>query len=166
MPEKRSFGAEISANRKKKCEFTPIQKAVIIEKLSSGLSYRKVATEFKTTPSTTHAIFKRWKKDHTLENKPRKGRPHKLTKREIRYIILLIKKQRKITWKALIGSMGGKVTRRTLQRCISRVFARKWRSKERIPLSKETAKLRLQFARFWKPRVQELIQVVIFEVVS
>lgn len=159
MPEKRSFGAEISANRQRNCEFTPVQKAVIVEKLSSGASHRTVATEFKTTPSTTHAIFKRWKQDKTLDNKPRKGRPQKLTKCEIRYIILLIKKQRNITWKALIGSMDGKVTRRTIRRCISKEFSRKWRSKERIPLSKETAKLRLQFARYWKPRVKELIKV-------
>ena len=166
MPEKRSFGAEISANRQRNCEFTPVQKAVMVEKLSTGISHRKVAAEFKTTPSTTYAIFKRWKEHKSLENKPRKGRPQKLTKSEIRYIILLIKKQRKITWKALIGSMDGKVTRRTIQRYMSKEFSRKWRSKDRIPLSKETAKLRLQFARYWKPRVDELIEVFILEVVS
>lgn len=159
MESERSFGTEISANRRRNCEFTPVQKAVMVEKLSSGKSHRNVAAEFNTTPSTTHAIFKRWRVDKTLEKKPRSGRPHILSRSEKRYILIMIKRNRKISYKALIGAMHGAVSRSTIRRVIQQYYRRKWRSLERIPLSEETAKKRLDFARYWKENVQELMQV-------
>lgn len=166
MPPRRSFGTEISANRQRNHEFTPVQKSAMCAELSSGKSYRNVARQFNTTPSTTHKIFNRWKTDQTLEKKPRSGRPHKLSTAEKRYIILMIKKNRKVTYSALCGSMGGRVSRRTIQRIIQREWKRKWRSKQRIPLSKETAATRLSFAEGWLPDVAELMEVWLSVVIS
>lgn len=159
MPSERTFGTEISANRQRNHEFTPVQKAAMCSELSSGESHRSVAMRFNTTPSTTHRIFKRWKDHKTLENKSRSGRPHKLTPAEKRYISLLIKKDRKITYSALVGSMHGKVSRRTIRRIIQHDWKRKWRSKQRIPISAETAAQRLSFARGWMPDCEELMEV-------
>lgn len=159
MESGRSFGTEISANRQRNCEFTPVQKAVMVEKLSSGKSHRKVAAEFNTTPSTTHAIFKRWKEHKTLNKKPRPGRPNLLSRSERRYILLMIKRNRRISYKALIGAMHGQVSRSTIRRVIRQHYKRKWRSLQRIPLSPETARKRLQFARYWKENEDELMQV-------
>jgi hypothetical protein len=41
MPPERSFGTEISANRRRNYEFTPVQKAVMVEQLSSGSHIEK-----------------------------------------------------------------------------------------------------------------------------
>jgi transposase len=164
MSETREFGTIISGNRRRNCEFSPVQRSAICAKISEGKSYRAVATEFNTSPSTAHAIFKRWKNDHTVDPKPRKGRPKKLTPAEVRYITIMIKKNRRITWNALVGAMNGQVSRRTLQRALQKEFRRKWKAINRIPLSEETAASRLSFARAWKDNVEELMAVWLFKI--
>lgn len=159
MSSRRSFRTEISGNRQKNCEFTHIQKAVIVEKLFAGKSHRKVASEFNTTPSTTHKIFKRWKDEKTLRNKPRTGRPCILSKSEKRYILVMIKCNRRLSYKALIGKTHTKVSRSTIRRAIHDHYKRKWRSKQRIPLSPQTARKRLHFAQYWKDHQEELMRV-------
>lgn len=79
MPRNHEFGTVISKRRKKNPEFTAIQRAAMCAKISEGKSYRAVALEFNTSPSTAYAIFKRWKNNETLDSKPRKGRPKKPT---------------------------------------------------------------------------------------
>jgi transposase len=71
-----------------------------------GESYRKIVAEFNTTPSTVYAIVKRFKSEQTVQIKPRKGRPAKLSKAERKYIILLLERDRDITWKALAADIG------------------------------------------------------------
>ncbi|GAO15952.1 hypothetical protein UVI_02039730 [Ustilaginoidea virens] len=139
MPLNRAFGTEISGNRQRNHEFSPVQKAAIVAELSQGKTHRAVATAFNTSPSTTYRIFKRWKEDATLENKPRSGRPPKLTEAEKRYIVLLVKRNRSIIYSAL--------------QC-------KWKAIKRIPLSKKTAANRLSFPHYWLPKVEELIEVI------
>lgn len=164
MPPERHFGTEISANRRANHEFTPVQKAVIVNELSSGKTHRAVAAIFNTTPSTTHRIFKRWKESKTLENKERRGRPPKLTPAEKRYIIIMIKKNRCITYAALVGAMGGRVSKRTIRRTLQSHWRRKWKSMQRIPISAETARERLSWAQGWLPDVEELMEVIAFQI--
>lgn len=159
MPESRNFGTEICANRQRNHEFTPIQKAVMIEQLSSGKSYRAVAKTFGTTHSTTQRIFKRWRDEGTLENRSRPGQPKKLSDAEERYIITLIKRNRKITWKELLNAVDHRISLTTLRNTLHDHYGRKWRSVFKIPLSKETATQRLQFARLWLPNIVELKKV-------
>lgn len=146
MASTRWFGTEISANRQRGHEFTPVQKAVIIEQLSSGKTHRAVAATFGTTPSTTHRIFKRWREEGTFENRPRPGQPKKLNEAEERYIITLVKRNRKITYKALVGAMNGRISLSTIRRVIRKTFRRKWKSIHQIHLTKEAAAKRLAFA--------------------
>ncbi|KAL7952455.1 hypothetical protein V8C34DRAFT_118868 [Trichoderma compactum] len=85
MSERREFGTIISGNRRRNCEFTPVQRSAMCAKISEGKSYRAVALEFNTSPSTAHGIFKKWKNNQTFDSKPRKGRPKKLTPAEEAY---------------------------------------------------------------------------------
>ena len=163
MPGNRIFSTEISGNRQRNYEFSPVQKAAIVAELSQGKTHRAVAAAFNTSPSTTHRIFKRWKEDATLENKPRSGRLLKLIEAEKRYIVLLVKRNRSITYSALIGAMGGRISRSTIRRCLRGTWQRKWKAMKRIPLSKKTAANRLHFARYWLPRVEELMEVSMIE---
>jgi transposase len=159
MPEKRAFGTELSVNRPKHHEFSPVQKAAMVGELSAGKTHRAVAALFNTTPSTTYKIFKRWKTTQSIENKKRSGRPPKLTMAEKRYIIIMLKKNHKITYDALVGAMGGRVSKSTIRRCLRKDWARKWKAMERIPLTKETAAQRLEFARYWMPIIDELMEI-------
>jgi transposase len=161
MPKSRSFGTEISANRQRNHQFTPVQKAVIVEQLSSGKSHRAVAAEFRTTPSTTHAIFKRWREDGTLESRPRLGAPRKLSDAEERYIIMLVKRNRKITWKELQNAVDTTISISTLRSTLHEHYHRKWKSIVIIPLSEEAVAKRLAFAHLWLPNIAELKMVVL-----
>lgn len=68
-----------SANRQFNCQFTSEQRSAIVAEVSSGKSYAQVAKEFNTTKSTVFAILKRWKTTQSVDPKPQKGRPQKLT---------------------------------------------------------------------------------------
>ncbi|KJZ77301.1 hypothetical protein HIM_03025 [Hirsutella minnesotensis 3608] len=56
--------------------------------------------------------------------------------------------------------MGGRVSRNTIRRAVQPEWKRKWLSIQRIPISKETTEERLQFARFWEEREEELTEVI------
>lgn len=131
----------------------------MVEQLSGGKTHREVAAPFHTSPSTTHAIFKGWKNEQTLEIKPRSGRPSKLTKSENKYIILLTKRNRKITYAALVGAMGGRVSKTMIRRAINDKWRRKWKGMNRIPIARECAKKRLAFTRGWISDADGLMEV-------
>ncbi|GBL65606.1 hypothetical protein AVEN_220932-1, partial [Araneus ventricosus] len=53
----------------------------------SGKSVRNIAKLINLSHSTVHCVLKRFKEENWIENKVRKGRPAKLTKRYQRFII-------------------------------------------------------------------------------
>ena len=164
MPPERSFGTEISANRWRLCESNPVQRAAMCTELSQGKTYRAVAQTYKCSPSTAHSIFKRWNNAKSFENKPRSGRPKKLTPSAVIYITLMIKKDRRITRNALVGAMDGRISKSTIRRALQKEFHRKWRSMQRIPISPETATTWLRWAQAWKEDEEELMKVWRFEI--
>jgi hypothetical protein len=86
-----------------------------------------------------------------------------LSPAEERYIFLLIKKNRKITYDALVGAVDGKVSKSTIRRVVHKHYKHKWKSMQRIPISKETARKRLQFSEAWIEDIEELMEVWQFE---
>jgi transposase len=163
MPPKRSFGQEISGNHQRNHEFTPEQRAAMLQLLATGVSQRRIAAEFNTTHSIVQRIKQRWENDHTLKNKVRKGHPKKLSGQAQRYIIRMIKSDRQIKYDALCAGTPGDVSSRTIRRFVRAYYGRKWKAVERPKITKEHARIRLQFCEFWLPRVHELIQACGFE---
>ena len=159
MASQRSFGVAISGNRGFACELNEATKIAILTLLHEGISARKVAARFNTSHTTVNRILKRWKEDQTVKNKARSGRPLKLSHSQRLYILRLIRKNRAITWNALVGSMGGEVSKSTIRRVVRRHYARKWKSMKRPKLTKVAAKARLSWARLWRPRIEELMEV-------
>lgn len=155
----RSFGVEMSANRQFNHEFTPEQRATMLGELSAGKTLTEVASDFNTTPSTVYKTKRRWETYLNNGSRPRKGRPRKLTKLQIIRINSFINRNCSITWNDLILELQLDISKRSLQRHLHSHWRRKWRSKRRIELSEENAKERLEFARYWIPRVNELLQV-------
>jgi transposase len=82
---------EICAKRKRNEEFSEVAKALIVREVETGRIYRAVAEDAKTSPSIVHQIVERWKSQRTLAQKRRTGRPKKLTVRQIRWLLLIIK---------------------------------------------------------------------------
>jgi transposase len=90
---------------------------------------------------------------------PRSGRPKKLSPTEVRYIVRMIKKDRSVSWNALVDKAGGHVSYKTIKRAVRAIFSRKWKSLKRPKIAKEAAARRLRFALDWLPKVEELIKV-------
>ncbi|KID83216.1 transposase [Metarhizium guizhouense ARSEF 977] len=160
MPQRRSFGTEISANRQRGYQHSSEAKASMLTMLDAGVSARRVAQEFNTTHSTVLRIKKTWTESRTLAVKPRKGRPLKLSRTARRYIIRMASRDRQISYDALIGATPTQVSRRTIQRVMATHFGRKWKAMDRPKLDAESARQRLQWAEGWLPDIEELEQVI------
>ena len=132
--------------------------------LGAGQSQRRVADAFNTTRSTVQAIANRWKTNQSLKVRPRKGRPKKLSSYEKRYILRMIRKDRAITWNALVGTVDTRVCVRTIQRLIHTHYARKWKAMGRPKLDRYAASTRLRWARIWIEKIDDLVEVCDFEV--
>ncbi|KAJ9413025.1 hypothetical protein QL093DRAFT_2527090 [Fusarium oxysporum] len=137
--------ATLCPKRKRNHEFDDVVKALIIQAVESGKSYRAVAQEARCSPQTISNIVQRWKTLQTLDKKPRSGRPRKLTIQQIRYVLISLKRDRRITYEKLVNFLGGHISRTTIRRVIRLHYGRKWRAMQRIPLSKETARQRLSW---------------------
>ncbi|THC88386.1 hypothetical protein EYZ11_012163 [Aspergillus tanneri] len=145
----RSFGTEISGNRRPNQELSRDARAAIVYGLSVGQSPTRLAEQFNCTRSTIYDTKKRFLQHNTTKSRPRKGRPQKLTKSTKRYVYRLVRRRPDISWKALTVETPGGASISTIRRALKKYHIRKWRSKKRIPLSKEAARARLEFAREW-----------------
>jgi transposase len=149
----------LCANRQRNHEFSDTVKALMVQAVESGRSCRDVVAEARCSPQAVSNIVQRWKNQRTLDNKPRSGRPSKLSFQQIRYILISLKRDRRITYEALTNYLGGQVSRTTIRRAIRRHYGRKWKAMQRIPLSKENARQRLLWCQAWKEDIDLLIEV-------
>jgi transposase len=159
MSKKNGILSILCAGRQRHQEFSETAKAIIVYAVESGRSYRDVAEEAGCSPAAVFNIFQRWKKDQTLDRKPRSGRPKKLTVQQIRYVLLSLKRDRRITYESLVNFLGGQVSRTTIRRVIRIHYGRKWRAMQRIPLSQETARSRLLWCQAWREDIEQLLEV-------
>ncbi|KAI5455727.1 hypothetical protein BGZ63DRAFT_324365, partial [Mariannaea sp. PMI_226] len=67
----------LCAGRQRNHEFSDVIKALIVQAVESGRSYRDVAEEARCSPQAVGNIVQRWKTQRTLDKKPRSGRPKK-----------------------------------------------------------------------------------------
>lgn len=149
----------LRAERSSNGELTSVMRACICTLIAAGRSERDVAQLFGVSRGAVRKAVQLWKAHHTFESRPRKGRPEVLTAKEKRYIITLVKRNRDLVKKALIEATGKKVSYSTIKRCLRAHNLRKWKAKKRIPLTKEVAKDRYDFACDWLENIDELLRV-------
>jgi transposase len=145
----RSFGAEISGNRRPAQELSPEARSAILYGLEVGESPTELARKFNVHRSTIYDTKKRFLQHNTTKSRPRKGRPQKLNETTKRWVYRMVRRRPDISWKALTVETPGQPSISTIRRALKKYHIRKWRSKKRIPLSKEVAKKRYDFARRW-----------------
>ncbi|KPA36329.1 transposable element tc1 [Fusarium langsethiae] len=85
MSEKDGILSILYARRQSNHEFDPTIKALIVQAIESGRSYRAVATEVGSSPGAIFKVVQRWKTERTLDRKCRPGRPRKLSRPQIRW---------------------------------------------------------------------------------
>jgi transposase len=154
----------LTANRGRKGHLSPICRAVICALVIYGQSIASVARDFHVSRATVRTTVEGCTTQRTFESAPRSGRPSVLTKKEKQYIFLLVKKDPRLAKKALVNATGKSVSYSTIRRCLRAHNIRKWRAQKRIPLTKEGAKDRFDFALDWKDKEEELMEVCSLEV--
>ena len=134
----RQFDTPISGNRRKSKEYSEEIKGQAIGLYKAGYSVRKISTELQIPRSTIHDIKQKWIETGSVQNQPRSGRPLALSRSEERYIILRLKRNRRMTYAALADGLDARISRSTLHRLLRRLHMYKWIAKKRIPLNKDT----------------------------
>lgn len=153
------FICKLKANHRAKQELSPYVRVAICSLVAAGYTKQSLATLFGISRHAIRNTIERWDSHNTFDSRPRSGRPEALTPSEKRYILLMVKKDRRLARKALINAVGKKVSPSTIRRCLRAYHLRKWRAKKRIPLTKELAKDRYNFACNWLEKTDELVQV-------
>jgi transposase len=75
----RSFGTQISGNRRPGTELLEAARAGIIAASEAGVSKPEIAAEYRVNQLTVYNTINQWKNHHTLKSLPRPGQPEKLT---------------------------------------------------------------------------------------
>lgn len=153
------FATQLTADRRHNGELSPYCRAAICCAVACGQSEREVARLFRVSRHAVQRTLESWISHQSFESKPRKGRPEVLTRREKRYIVTLLKRNRSLAKKALVNAIGSRVSYSTIRRCLRAHHMRKWKAMKRIPLTKEVALDRYNFARDWLENTEELLQV-------
>jgi transposase len=83
----RSFGTEISGNRRPGAELSETARAGIIAALEAGVSKLEIAAEYRVNWLTVYDTINQWKNHHMLKSLPRPREPKKLTRYQKRLLI-------------------------------------------------------------------------------
>ena len=118
MAKTRTFGQEISGNRRPNGELSSETRAIILSKLDDGQKPGKIDAELSISRHTIYYTKKRWARYRTLATMPRSGRPQKLTPSEKRYLYLLLRRNPRMAYSAIPESLHQSISRRTIRRAM------------------------------------------------
>lgn len=149
----RSFGTEISGNRRSNTELSKEARSSILAQVDAGAQKVQVARDFGVSRRVIYNTINRFTNHQSLASLPRKGRPPKLDRHAKRRLLRIIRKQPKIEYATLLLEAEGiSVAKRTLSRLFKLHGISNWISKRRPRLSKTASKERLKFARLHRNR--------------
>ena len=138
--------SSISGNRRRHSEYTSYQRGLIGGAVAAGVTPHRMKDLFGIPITTTKTITKNVLARHNGDNKPRSGRPKKLSIRDERHILRIIHRDPKITYKNLIAKSGVDVSHDTIYRMLKEQGITNWIAKKRPLLTPENAGLRYQWA--------------------
>ncbi|KAK3897536.1 hypothetical protein C8A05DRAFT_19719, partial [Staphylotrichum tortipilum] len=154
------LGSKLTAGRGKNQELSDAARAAILGAVAAGATQTAVATAFGITSSGVSKILQRFESSATVETKPRSGWPEVLTPRDKRHIVQTVTRNPRMSTSLLVKSASHGASRATIFRTLRANNLRKWRAKKRIPLEKDTAKARFEFACFWSRNIDVLLRVI------
>ncbi|KAI4883239.1 hypothetical protein NFI96_003468, partial [Prochilodus magdalenae] len=130
-------------------ELTKDLRLCIVAAHKSGKGYKAISKCFQVPVATVQSIIKKYKKFRTVENLRRCGRKPKVTPVLARRIVREVKKNPRITTKAILvnlDSAGGDISRQTVQRTLHTAGFHRHRPRRTPLLQKRHTKARLTFA--------------------
>jgi len=151
----RYFGTEISGSRMRGGKLSIRQRDYCLSLFEAGCSTREIANALGCSQRCVQKTLQRWKSTNSNSSRPRAGRPHVLTARDVRKVLRLAKRFPKVEYRKLLEEAGmwprdsthPTVSKRTIQRALAAKGYRKFRAKRRPIITMPTALLRLYFAR-------------------
>jgi len=168
MTSRRALGTVISGDRQtpqqRRKELNSHDRARIFEVISLGSSLSAVALEFACTRQTVYRTVTRARELNHFGSRPKTGHPKKLNRQIIRFLLRLVRSFPNIYFCDLIEVSGPNVCINTVQHGLGPNLRRKWRRCKRIRLQERDVRERLQIARNYRPRDQELVEV--WEIIS
>lgn len=130
-------------------QLTDDQKAQIVALKAEGKTITEIAIEFRRSRTTIMNLLKKFKATGSLKRQDGSGRPRKLQGRDIRRIILAIKRNRRISAAELIVDLGLQgVSERTITRAVRLFspFRSKWCTKKPF-ISMKNIRHRIKWCR-------------------
>jgi transposase len=157
---------KINPSRSKKGHLSPEERAMIIHAVFSGEGPGTIATRFRVHRNTIQNTIKRWQNTNSLQDRPRNGRPPKLSLREKRALCRRIRQNPNLAYNELVAWVerfcSKKVSCRTIRRALHATGLKHWKSLKRIYLDKKAIRERRQYVRDWRGKENELTQVRLF----
>ncbi|KAK3571603.1 hypothetical protein QTP86_015338 [Hemibagrus guttatus] len=130
-------------------ELTEDLRLRIVAAHKSGKGYKTISKCFEVPVATVQSIIKKYKTFHTVKNLRGRGRKPKVTPVLARRIVREVKKNPRITTKAILmnlGSAGGNISRQTVQRTLHIAGFHRRRPRRTPLLQIRHTKARLAFA--------------------
>lgn len=147
-------------------EFSIEERNIIINNHKSGKSYSEIAQIIGRSKSSIQKVINRFQKENRIENKPRCGRPKKLSIREERKIASIIKndpfKSAPKIATELKESIGKNISADTVRRSIIRAGYNARTARKKPYINERNRKKRIDFANEYKNKTNEFWNKVIF----
>jgi transposase len=125
---------------------SPHKRTRIVWRYNSGISAARIAREEGVSRHAIYGVVRRYQEQQSARDQPRHGRPHKLTKRDLRRVLLVIGRDPHIVISELIEEAGLSCHAKTLTSTLRREGIMHFQSLLRPFISPETARKRLRFA--------------------
>ena len=138
--------SSISGNRRRHTEYSPYQRDVIAGAIAHGAKPSQLTRQFEISRRTVRTIVSNVLVRHNGETKPRSGRPRKLSIRDERHILRIVRRDPKITYKNLIAKVGVDVSHDTVYRMLKEQGITNWIAKKRPLLTPEITGKRYAWA--------------------
>ena len=138
--------SSISSNRQVRRQYNTYERGLICGAVASGVTPYRIQKNYGVPESSTRSIVSNALIRHNPDFKPRSERPRKLTIRDERHILRIIRRDPKITYKNLIAEAGVQVSHDTIYRMLKEEGITNWLAKKRPLLTSEVAGKRYQWA--------------------
>lgn len=141
-------------------------KNLVVKEYKKGTSYRGIGGILDLPHTTVQYILKKYKDTGSVENKPRSGRPKKLSRRDVSLIVREVGKNPRISGPELVTHIANTSNTTVHPKTVRRVLHKNGYA-SRVPrkkpfISEKNKKLRLEFAKKHIDKDMEFWKSVIF----
>ena len=142
--------APVLAKKPTRPQLTPTERGIIYGRYLEGVSMAQIARDFDRNPRCIKYVIEKFERGESGERKVGSGRRHKLTTADIRQIVLMLKRDRRISVWQIKAELGLQhVSHSTILRAINLFspFSSKW-AKRKPFISVKNMRKRVAWAKF------------------